>query len=224
MNLSVTLITLLTAISYCEEDKAWIGCNVSRCQTYFFNETFSTKPYASLKSVKVFGNIDSHLFASQTRETFSFAAFWLRWTRPHCHVFRLSRDHVLVRCSTKAALCRWYRRFVIIFWHSLSFSLWLCLLAFLSLLVSTVDVCISVCGRSQPPDPHYYWPPSCQWTEGTQASTQLVAGHSTRAGISTGKLTVHCSESTTEHKCCQKTCHPLIASSSGGWLDAWNTE
>lgn len=59
--------------------------------------------------------------------------------------------------------------------------------------------CISVCGRSQSPDPHYYWLPPCQWTGGTQASTQLMAGHSTQAGISTGKISIHCSESTTEH-------------------------
>lgn len=107
--------------------------------------------------------------------------------------------------------------------HALSFSSWLFLLAF-CWCCQWVCICQSL-------DPHYYWPPSCQWTGGwgggggcTQASTQFVAGHSTHAGISTGKLSIHWSESTTEHKCWQKTCHTLIVSSSECWLDAWKAE
>lgn len=42
--------------------------------------------------------------------------------------------------------------------HALSFSSWLCLLAF-CWCCQWVCICQSL-------DPHYYWPPSCQWTGG----------------------------------------------------------
>ena len=68
--------------------------------------------------------------------------------------------------------------------------------------------CLCVSGWSQSPGPHYCSQPSCQWSSGSQADTQLVPGLSTEAG----KLSIHCSGSTTEHECCQKICHPFIAS------------
>lgn len=86
--------------------------------------------------------------------------------------------------NTKATLCRRHCGFSIICWLVLSCSLWLCVLA---LCWCCQWVCIGLS-----PDPHY-WPPSCQRTwECTQASTQFLAGHSTHAGISTGKPSIHC--------------------------------
>lgn len=113
----------------------------------------------------------SHLFASQKSETFSFTACWLRWIQPHYHVFvNLIRSQCwslnLTAQSTKAALCRWYSRFFIMFWHALSFSWWLCLLAF-PIFVGVVSGCICVCvvGASLQ-ILITYWPLSCQCTGG----------------------------------------------------------
>lgn len=72
-------------------------------------------------------NVISHLLSLQRNETFSFAAFWVGWTRPHCGVFDF---------------------FFFICWCVLSCSLWLCLLAlpiFVIVVISGgICMCVSV--------------------------------------------------------------------------------
>lgn len=95
---------------------------------------------------------------------------------------------------------------------------WLCLRAF-TIFIGVVGLAVCASGWSQSPGPHYCSQPSCQWSSGSQADTQLVPGLSTQAG----KLSIHCSGSTTEHECCQKICHPFIASVQTGGNE-WDGE
>lgn len=210
MNLSVTLVTLLTAISCGEEDEDRIGVNVSDARRFS-----CTKTYASLKSVKIHGDgiQECHLAPSfpQRNETFSFAAFWLL-TPTHCHVLDSIRIFLfyLLACFIMylVALSSSSPLFVAV----ISGSICMCVRVVessLQILITARLLLASVLGvpRHRP----------SSWLGFRHKLVFLLANHPSAA--------VDLPQST-EHKCCQKTYNPFIASSSEGslmhgWLNDW---